>query len=287
MDPARKIRLKKQLVSAFLTKEKSVMNIDLVLHEHGLRTSDIGNWSDNAQYALSMLEGCADEVLVQLANYFELEIEPNSVPNKRFGFWEADYFRLFVSHTSKFKNDVGELKGKLRLRGISAFVAHDDIEPSNEWQTEIEQALQTCDAFCALLTDDFFESNWCSQEIGYAVGLRKFIVPIRISCDPCGFIGKIQALSAKSIDEPLLSEKIRNLLLQNHSTCLSMRASTIRAFRNSSSYRQSNDLIETISTLPALTEEELSVIREAVQENEQVTEAFGVRQAIPKLNVSQ
>jgi hypothetical protein len=60
--------------------------------------------------------------------------------------WEANHFRLFISHLSVFKAKVGELQMALRRYGISGFVAHVDIEPTREWQDEIESALLSMDA---------------------------------------------------------------------------------------------------------------------------------------------
>ena len=39
------------------------------------------------------------------------------------------------------KKETAELKEKLKLFGISGFVAHEDIHPTKEWQDEIENAL--------------------------------------------------------------------------------------------------------------------------------------------------
>jgi nucleoside 2-deoxyribosyltransferase len=45
-----------------------------------------------------------------------------------------------------------------------------NIEPTKEWQNEIEAALSTCDALVALLHPGFHVSMWTDQEIGYAMG---------------------------------------------------------------------------------------------------------------------
>ena len=78
----------------------------------------------------------------------------------------------------------------LETRGIHCFVAHIDIEPTREWQDEIESALETCDALAAYLTPDFVISRWCDQEVGFCVGRALPILPIRMGVDPHGFIAK-------------------------------------------------------------------------------------------------
>ncbi len=48
--------------------------------------------------------------------------------------WPEGRFRLFLSHLATHKVEVSSLKIELAKRGVAAFVAHEDIEPSSEWQ---------------------------------------------------------------------------------------------------------------------------------------------------------
>lgn len=84
-------------------------------------------------------------------------------------FWGGSGFRLFLSHKSEVKKETAALKDRLALFGVSAFVAHEDIHPTREWQNEIENALHTMDAFAALLTHGFHDSDWTDQEVGFAL----------------------------------------------------------------------------------------------------------------------
>lgn len=67
---------------------------------------------------------------------------------------DAHKFRIFLSHKSSAKVKAAALKEALALFGISAFVAHKDIQPTKAWQNEIEYALATMDSFVALMTED-------------------------------------------------------------------------------------------------------------------------------------
>jgi hypothetical protein len=113
------------------------------------------------------------------------------------------YFRLFLSHLSKFKADAAKLKDDLRLFGVSCFVAHKDIEPLKEWQDEIELALASTDALAALLTPGFNESLWTDQEVGFTYARRVPIIPVRLGIDPHGFMSRFQALSTDWKNCPL------------------------------------------------------------------------------------
>ncbi len=109
--------------------------------------------------------------------------------------WSDSGFRVFLSHKTEAKLETAELKQALKLYGISCFVAHEDIHPTHEWQYEIENALSSMDALVALMTEEFHDSNWTDQEVGFAFGRGVPIIAVRLGKDPYGFIGKFQALT--------------------------------------------------------------------------------------------
>ena len=51
--------------------------------------------------------------------------------------WQGDGYRQ-RSHKSQDKAEVGVLKKQFGKYGISAFVAHADIEPTLAWRNEID-----------------------------------------------------------------------------------------------------------------------------------------------------
>jgi hypothetical protein len=122
-------------------------------------------------------------------------------------FWEPHHFRLFLSHLSSFKKTTAVLQAALRRFGISAFVAHVDIEPTREWQDEIEAGLFSMDALVAIVMPGFKESNWTDQEVGVAVGRGVLVIPVIRGLNPYGFIAKYQGLQAngKSVTQVALS----------------------------------------------------------------------------------
>ena len=115
------------------------------------------------------------------------------------GIWTPDKVRLFISHTSRHRQEVGRLAAALNDIGFSCFVAHDVIEPSRDWQDVIEIALSTCDALLAVITPDFHESSWTDQEVGWALGRQVVVVPGRAGALPYGFFGAYQALNLPPI----------------------------------------------------------------------------------------
>jgi hypothetical protein len=190
--------------------------------------------------------------------------------------WEDGFFRLFLSHVSAHKVAVANLKRELQMRGIAAFVAHEDITPSLEWQSEIELALRSMHALAALLTPDFHPSNWADQEVGFALGKGILVVPVRLGCDPYGFIGKVQGLSG-SLEQPVrLSTLLSNILLNHPTTHRHMRKGLVSAFAAAGSYSDAISLSKVISTVTDFTEEEKALIQRACRENGQVSTPTGV-----------
>jgi TIR domain-containing protein len=108
--------------------------------------------------------------------------------------WQDSKIRLFVSHVSSARAEIGDIAEVLDRFGFSTFVAHADIEPTREWSSVIEEALTTCDVLVAFLTKDFHASLWTDQEVGWAMGRGALVVPVDVGATPYGFIGRYQAL---------------------------------------------------------------------------------------------
>lgn len=110
-------------------------------------------------------------------------------------FWQSGYLRLFISHRDGHKAKAKQLAKSLKEYGISAFVAHDTIEPMTIWQHEITKGLETMEIMLVFLTDDLHDSVWTNQEIGFALGRNIPVITLKLEDrDPSGFIGTEQAL---------------------------------------------------------------------------------------------
>ena len=161
---------------------------------------------DNLEYYKNDITAKLNEIIGAIANEFisstiftisednsnhKMNIDTTS--NKRI--WGNGAFKVFLSHKASIKEETAQLKEALRHFGISAFVAHADIEPATLWQNEIEKALFSMDSLVALLTKDFHDSSWTDQEIGVSFGREIPIIAVRLGSDPYGFISKFQGLS--------------------------------------------------------------------------------------------
>ncbi len=119
--------------------------------------------------------------------------------------WKEGTIRLFISHRDEYKRQARELADELGEYGISSFVAHESIEAGKQWQDEIVIGLKTMDVMLALITDDFVDSVFCNQEVGFALGKGIPVTSIKLeNADPPGFISSFQALRG-NISDPASS----------------------------------------------------------------------------------
>lgn len=128
-------------------------------------------------------------------------------------FWKDGYLRAFISHLSANRHRMSALKASLSNWGISAFIAHEDIKATREWREEVEAGLETMDVLIALVEPGFKESDWCAQEVGFALGRKIDIVPLRAGLDPYGFFGKYQGIQVKGKVPDLVANEVVQALL--------------------------------------------------------------------------
>lgn len=197
------------------------------------------------------------------------------LPDAEKRIWGDDGYRLFLSHKTEAKVEAAELKKKLRAFGVSCFVAHEDIQPTQQWQNEIEAALSSMDAVVALMTEKFHDSFWTDQELGFAFGRGVPIVALRLGRDPYGFIGKFQALSCPLEAAP---QSIVKLLIK-HNRLIDAYITAIQTCR---SFDAGNLLAEVLPGIEKLSDEQAKKLVEAYNNNSEVRGSFGFNGAKPR-----
>ena len=190
--------------------------------------------------------------------------------------WTPGTLRLFLSHTSTHKVQVGLLKFELARLGVSCFVAHEDIEPSTEWQEEIMAAVFSMHALAGLLTSDFHASNWTDQEIGMGFGRQVLVIAVNLGQTPYGFMGKHQQLRGDLGEPGELALALARVLVKNGATRDVMAEALVVALENSGSYATSKALAELIELAPSFSKPQLARLAQAIRENDQVANSFYV-----------
>ncbi|PTN32380.1 toll/interleukin-1 receptor domain-containing protein [Desulfonatronum sp. SC1] len=276
MKPSDRINLIKE-ISAFLGKENWTL-IDLTLKQFKFPWSDQWNGNSTEDYIIDMISNAEDQSLVDLAKHLGVvtELESSEQP----AFWSPNQPRIFLSHLATEKRSLKIFKAELGKYGLACFVAHEDIEPTKEWQSEIEIALTTMDALVAYLTPGFNESKWTDQEIGVAIGRKVPIVPLKVGIDPYGFIGKYQALQAKDRMPNEVAREIVELLAAKPQIAFKISNALVERLEDSSSWAESKRVMDLIEKCRQFSDEVLERLKAAPKDNSQVRDAWGVPERI-------
>jgi hypothetical protein len=145
-----------------------------------------------------------------------------------------------------------------------------------QWLDEIENALASMEGLVALMTENFHDSQWTDQEIGYAFAREVPIIAIRLGIDPYGFIGKFQALSASWNDAP---KEILKILCKQPGFF----PAYLSSLRSCKKWTDANNLAECLPLFDRLSEAQISKLVEIYNSNSDLAGSYGFDGTKPKL----
>jgi hypothetical protein len=195
--------------------------------------------------------------------------------------WSAGAPRVFLSHRAEFKKQAKELKVELSRFSAAPFVAHEDIEPTRAWQTEIERALASMDVMVALPTSGFSSSWWTNQEIGVALGRNVPVICVRIDEDPKGFVGPNQAIPGwRRSSREVASEVIRVMSGQT-SLASALILGLVIQWESARTFQEGIRAIGQLERCERVTPELLERIERAYEANDQLHGSTAVSSRYP------
>ncbi len=188
LDKKTRIRLALSVVDNL--NELDFNSTNLILRTYGLET--LGDFDGPTVH--DIVSWASDEQLVEIAEYFELEVPDSAAPRSRVAtVGSARPLFVFGSHLTAHKVLVGAVRESLLRYGIDLFVAHDTIDHDKLWQDEIEKALDRADAGLVFIHQGLRDSDWCDREIGWLQGRHVPVMALRFDLTPYGFFAKHQA----------------------------------------------------------------------------------------------
>lgn len=189
--------------------------------------------------------------------------------------WKPGHVRLFISHRDTHKKEAKSLADALEGYGITAFVAHDTIEPMTTWQNEILKGLETMEMMLAFVTDDFHESTWTNQELGFAMGRNIPIVSLKLQRrDPSGFIGNVQALRGRLENAAASAPDLYKLLAEKLGNGDRLQSALISAFVESPDFVETKLRFDRMAgVVDRLTDEQVELIIRGFEANDQLHNA--------------
>jgi TIR domain len=280
LSPSQRLTLLKEIASRLAVEEWPLL--DTTLKAYQLPVSDRWDGGKHA-YVLEMVAEASDQVLIDLAHHFWFDYVDFVFPSTQVACWGNGTLRLFISHLAKERQLAADLKNSFLKFEISSFVAHNDIEPTKEWQDEIEGALASCDVLVALLHPDFHASNWTDQEIGFAMGRGVPTFAVRLGKDPYGFIGRFQAFNGIGKSAESLAREIFKACLKKKTLQSKLAESLVRLFENSGSFAQSRERIGYLEELEVWDKSFSERIENAVKANFQIRESYRVKERVKAL----
>ncbi len=193
----------------------------------------------------------------------------------------SNKFDIFLSHSHKNAEIANKLKEELELGfGLRVFIAHIDIEPSEEWVSTILEKLDECDVFMPLLTDEFRSSKWTDQETGIAVLKKKIIIPLKVDLLPYGFISKYQALPWDNDNfETNIKGIMQTLVKKEYYTVDDL----IESFARSGSFADSAFKSALLIQIDSFTKAQINKIAQASVENDQIFDSWKAQHNLEEL----
>ena len=177
--------------------------------------------------------------------------------------------KIFISHSSKNKHDAKNIKNILRdfFPCIEVFVAHDDLQPTQNFNEDIIDKLKKCGLFILLVSKNIVDSNYVQQEIGMGRILNKRILPICLDDTiPEGFIRQIQGIKKPKLGDYLLKTIIEQLNFPTSILC--------KFLRHSRTFKQTILLYEILNEKNDFTEEDLIYLKYGLEKNTQISDSF-------------
>ena len=87
-------------------------------------------------------------------------------------------YKIFLSHSSKDANWVNWIADNARNSNIETYLFEYDVQPGTLISSKIKKEIESSDAVVALLTYNSQFSAYVHQEIGFADGVHKRIIPL-------------------------------------------------------------------------------------------------------------
>jgi TIR domain len=190
---------------------------------------------------------------------------------------------VFLSYSHKDRRVAGALKRGLEHFGLEAFLAHEDLAPSSNWLRTIRKNLRDCHVFMPLLTKAFKQSDWTDQETGFAVSLKKIVLPIKVDLLPYGFITEVHAQKMPTHINAGACWRIIKHLSKHETLKDGLVDDFIGICARSKSFVKAQSNFEYLVELAPFSSDQLGDIFEAAARNRQVYESFGARRVLERL----
>ena len=120
------------------------------------------------------------------------------------------------------------------------------------------------------LHDGFKESQWCDQEVGFALGRQVPVLPLNIEFNPHGFMVKLQASYCVGLNPQQVGENILQWLVRTPTAQTALTEGLVKAWEQANSYANACKSYDLLRSMTSLTPTQLQRIEAAAQTNGQI-----------------
>jgi hypothetical protein len=249
-------------------------DLEILLQQFGLEPLDLEHWGMKAGEFARIVGKATDDVLTSLYGTV-LDIPEDearaaaSVPDDH-GLWNEGQVRVFLSHSAQFKDFIGDVARELAVVGVHGFVAHDTMKIEKPWQSQIEIALRTAEAFVGIIHEPVNASAWCQQEIGWAKGRGIPEYYIRMGANPQAFAGSTQWPSFDGRPAKDVAMDILGWLQRSTDLADRVVEGLVQSLHDATDYYSAEAAAKRIASFGGLTDRTWQAVDEAYLANDQV-----------------
>ena len=189
----------------------------------------------------------------------------------------------FLSYQTADKSSAARVKAVLAEVKIKSFLAHEDIDVSEEWRLKILEEIRKVDLFVCLLSRQYLKSAWCLQESGIAV-FRGAVPIVPLSLDgttPPGFMSHLQSMKVAP-EEISLDTLLPAFLKHDFPLAISLLIDKLR--RAGSFRRAEEEFARILPYVPKMDDRQVKSLMECAAGNNQIHHAsLCAREYIPAL----
>ena len=119
---------------------------------------------------------------------------------------------IFLSYSRKDEEFARRIASDLKKSEINIWFDQTDIPKGALWDVEIEKALINCHTIIFILSQDSVKSNNVLDEVYFALGKKKTIIPLKINdCETPFRLRRLQYIDFTKNEETATSELYKTL----------------------------------------------------------------------------
>ncbi len=251
-----------QAITNALNEWRHWVGNDMLDH---LDVADMEDVRDRSARFRKRLSSAPDPAIRMMLEFFELG--PFSHQDE---VWRTQGLKLFVSHVAEARTELSALVDELERMGVHCFLAHKDIKPAKNWRDVILESLDTMDALMSFHSPGFRASEWCAQEVGFALGRGRQVIALMHGEAPAGFIGAFQGVPWRPEDPRRTAKDIVESLATDSGCSLALSLPLSRNLKFSGSWNSAGFYTEQLTQCGQLSQKAKRNIELALLLNDQV-----------------